>query len=510
MRKSRNINYNAAGKGSCLLLVLLAFLVVNPVGGFAYAEGSAPEDVPADELSDEGELGSGVVNYDNQIALATDASTINIAFAPSSGSASLTPTTSAGQSAQINVLATVSVQNSSGYSVYVKSDTQNLVGEKTGGLIPGVSGTATYDNLVTNTWGYYAGEGTAVPEDATYKAMSVTGNGDKVAENTSNKIYSDTKQVILSFAARVGDDKPADTYQNTVTMSVVSAPWVVAADFGIADMQEMTSTVCANAKDNDGDGVISGQLEDTRDGKYYWVSKLADGKCWMTQNLDLDLSTSVALTPLTSDVSSNWTPGFTTATVANGSTINTSNTGQNSWSLGDYRIANPNTSSDCGYPKNDVLQCTAQFMPYDTPITANGETDAHYILGNHYQWNAATAGTGGSITGGQASGSICPKGWRLPTSNTNGEFGKLVTALGGASSTNNVTQAPFYGVRAGRVYQDITNLFAYAGDNGRYWSSTPTSTSNAAYSLSFASTNNVNPSFDSTRRYGLSVRCVAR
>ena len=39
------------------------------------------------------------------------------------------------------------------------------------------------------------------------------------------------------------------------------------------------------------------QLQDSRDGKMYWVGKLPDNNCWMTQNLDLDLSTSKTLTP---------------------------------------------------------------------------------------------------------------------------------------------------------------------------------------------------------------------
>ena len=52
-------------------------------------------------------------------------------------------------------------------------------------------------------------------------------------------------------------------------------------------MQEMTSEVCASTATG-----VSAQLKDVRDNKYYWVTKLADGKCWMTQNLDLDLNAS--------------------------------------------------------------------------------------------------------------------------------------------------------------------------------------------------------------------------
>ncbi len=57
-------------------------------------------------------------------------------------------------------------------------------------------------------------------------------------------------------------------------------------------MQDMTPGGCAIS--NEGD---TKRLIDKRAGKYYWVAKLADGNCWMTQNLDLDLSTGTTLTP---------------------------------------------------------------------------------------------------------------------------------------------------------------------------------------------------------------------
>ena len=51
-----------------------------------------------------------------------------------------------------------------------------------------------------------------------------------------------------------------------------------------------------------------------------------------------------------------------------------------------------------------------------------------------YNWNTATAGTGSSVTtyGINASGSICPKGWKLPSGGVSGsDFEKLVNAYGG-------------------------------------------------------------------------------
>ena len=47
-------------------------------------------------------------------------------------------------------------------------------------------------------------------------------------------------------------------------------------------MQHMTPEICASAFVGE-----TKQLIDWRDGKTYWVAKLADGNCWMTQNLEL-------------------------------------------------------------------------------------------------------------------------------------------------------------------------------------------------------------------------------
>lgn len=494
--RSRNRNVNAMGKAGCLGLLVLGLALVNPMTSEAWAWDSAPGDDGPTGYGNVGTGGGGTVSR---------ASTVSIAFSPSTGEASVSPVTEAGVAARTMVLATVGVQNSGGYSVYLKSENQNLVGKKTGEMIAPITGGVAYANLATNTWGYAAAEGTTVADAATYKAVSTSGNGALVGENKASNIVSESKIFALSFAAKIGSDKPADTYENQVMLSVVSAPLQVAGFSGIQTMQEMTMSVCSAAEI--GDEV---QLRDTRDGKFYWVSKLVDGKCWMTQNLDLDLSTAKYLSPNDSDVTSNWTPGYTTATTADSSTILASNTGQRSWSLGNYRIINPNTPSDCGYPKNSAVDCPGQFTAYATPTFANGDVNAHYILGNHYQWNAATAGTGGSIISGTAASSICPKGWRLPTSNVGGEFETLVNALGGTSSTNNITKAPFYGVRGGYVRQGADDLFAYAGDGGYYWSSTPFSDGSNAYNLAFGDISNIDPSYRWARYFGFSVRCVAR
>lgn len=410
----------------------------------------------------------------------------------------MTPVTTAGVSARTMVLATVGVQNSGGYSVYLKSNSQNLVGKKTGGVIAPIVGAVAYENLATNTWGYAAAEGTTVADNATYKAVSTSGNGNLIGENTSSNITNESKTFALSFAAKIGNDKPADTYENQVILSVVSAPGQVALFGGIQTMQAMTTSVCDAAEVGD-----EAQLRDTRDGKMYWVSKLADGKCWMTQNLDLDLSTSKYLSPSDSDVSSNWTPGYNTATIADSSTFSTDSTSTRSWSLGNYRIIKPTGSSNCGSSKNDASQCPDQFTAYNTPTVANSDTNAHYILGNHYAWNAATAGTGGSVTSGQATGSICPKGWKLLDNSS--DVSALASASGVEWKADVMTAAPFYFVRGGSVGSGGggSGSFSSGGGTGNYW------TANASSSSS-ASASTIDWGLSTNRYFGFSVRCIAR
>ncbi len=501
MLKRQDIKLNSSGKVSCLLLLLLTFLLINPATTSVYAFDSTPDD-------------SGTGNTGSDSGSSTITSTVNISFTPESESASLTPISADGASARYSIKATVGVENSGGYTVYLGSNKSELTGRNSGATINGVNSSATYEELPLNTWGYNAIEGET--PGTTFSKVPTNNRGDVITSNNSTNIKENNKTFTLSFAAHIGNDKPADTYENEITLSVVSSPLEITNDFGITTMQEMTSTVCSNAKDLDEDGEISAQLEDVRDGKYYWVNKLADGKCWMTQNLDLDLSTGVALTPEDSDVSVSWTPGYTTATSTSSSTISTSNTSQRSWSLGDVRITSPTVSSDCGYPKNNALQCPSQFTAYGTPTSANGEIDAHYILGNHYAWNAATAGTGGTITSGQASGSICPKGWRLPESNSSaaGSFGSLLNAYSivndGTNAVAALTNEPLYFIRGGYVSQDTSNLFRNAGTSGVYWSSTPHSTSASAYRLRFSGVSSISPSDNYYRYVGYSVRCIGR
>ena len=472
-------------------------------------------------------------------------SSVSISFSPSSGSATLSPTAASGASGLVSVLASVGVSNSGGYSVYLGSNDTNLVGVKDrNSFIPGVSGVVSFDNLQDNTWGYTAVEGASIPDSATYKSVS-KGQGDIIFTNNNSRIRNERKTFALGFATKITNDIPADTYESQVILSVVSSPYQLTL-MDIDDMQEMTSSICENSPQ-----LATKQLRDIRDGKYYWVTKLADGNCWMTQNLDLDLNynlvgadakTGVLLIPETSDVKENWIPstakstveGYTdrslfepTATIADASTILPDSLGMRSWSLGDYRLVHPSEALLCPGQMNSLSQCVNDLndpnktviAPYTTPTVQNQDELAHYIVGNHYQWNAATAGSGGSITTGDTPSSICPKGWRLPITYTlsNSYYGLLnaypAINLDLANNTGDVARladAPLYFVRSGEVYPAETGLLTGPGAAGTYWSSTPSGDTQLALNLAYWATNALYPIAYLERDRSFSVRCLAR
>ncbi len=421
--------------------------------------------------------------------------------------------------------ATITVGNTDGYTVYVSGNT-NLTGRNNSShKIPSITSSKTLGSM-SNEWGYYGvlGDNEASFSPSTsFKAMTTSQQSVGTGGVTSSSV---TKKLTLFYGARVNNSAAEDFYGNTVTLSVVAQPRTVTTP--ITTMQAFDATACGKLNTHE-----TLQLTDTRDSKKYWVTKMLDGNCWMSQNLALDLSTSKTLTSSDTDVSS-WTSGrTTTSSVTTGSTTNTETY---SWNLGNYVIINPTATTACSNNNVGLSNCSGQFMAVGsrTPSTDpnfyknNGnktytatEYDAHYLAGNYYQWNAATAGTGGVITNANASSSICPKNWKLPNSNSTAKnsFAYLLqqygvsSSLSGTSSVNsntyNIAQSPLFFVRGGGIFFYDTNKFQVAGQSGYYWSSRANSSTGVAYYLSFYSSG-VDPSDSYYRYYGYSLRCLVQ
>lgn len=296
-------------------------------------------------------------------------------------------------------------------------------------------------------------------------------------------------------------------------------------------MQDMSPTICEWTT------VVPDHLQvmDLRDAKVYWISKLADGKCWMTQNLDLDLNSNITLTPEDTDIRENWKPMISTLNAweygrswvdDNYSNISDFwNDVATSVDVGDwYWIGNwmnngvstwySGTTNNVFYPgSQDVGSNPVKFQI--TPFQGNGE---HGHMGNYYNWPAAVAkNVLAGYSGGSFDTSICPAHWRLPTSegqyqnydnDGNGDFAKLLRAYGGDASNDKIwTAEPLYFVRGGEAGYSSDNP-TETGYRGYYWTGSKTS-GHSSYYLYFGDSS-IYPSSTSDWRFTMNIRCVAR
>lgn len=399
----------------------------------------------------------------------------------------------------------VSTNNESGYTLSAtvgssENESKNLVNINTTDKFAMVSG--ENQALGDSTWGYSLGGASAT----TFSTLPLYTETAKVLRESSAPAADDVPFVI---GARAKSGMSAGGYTNVINFVAVTnaAPMTLAKSYAAAGkemdggyykMQDMSSAICAAAA-LDETGL---SVKDTRDGKIYWIAKLADGNCWMTQNLDFNISTT-NVKAADSDVTADWTTSSTykpVATLTDASQYsNSSDTSTASWDAGNWYYDGA-TNLDCDSKKTTYEGCTG--------FSSTG--DAHRHVGNMYSWNAATAGTGGTIISGQASGSICPKGWRLPTGGSSGEFKALQSAGSLGSTVQNWLNAPYYFTRTGVLWHNSNGLFG-AGHYGNYWSSTPYSNSSYAYYLYLLAASAADPAnSNSNRTRGMSVRCVAK
>lgn len=489
-----------AGTVSCCALVLVFGLMLFP--SLPQATYAAPE-APT-------------------VSSTIDAS-VSISLPASIDFASVTPTPS-GATTTATASLTVATTDSAGYSLYLySSDGDSSLRPKISSLanissINAIAGDVglTLSNLEPNTGGYNLG--TTDPNNTTTYTAVPTNSSTPIQTKDTSSTNSANDTYTLSFGAKLDTLIPSGAYSNTLTISVVAEPKAIPLS-GLTYMQEMTPKNCAASSLNE-----SKRLIDSRDGKYYWVAKLADGNCWMTQNLDYDLNTNIALTPNDSDVSSNWTPPRSTSTsIFDNSTFNETY----SYDPGMYVKTNPTSYTRCsGATALANASCSSagwEDVSGMTPMTdertdgtvISGSTyDAHYLVGNYYQWNAAGAGTYSSTD----RGSICPKGWELPTfvryAGTNDRsFYYLLQQYNlhdedsyNSDSASAIVSSPLYLVPSGSVYSgELSN----AGSQGAYWMNDTASTNGYTYGMSFAATY-IDTGWSSTNWFGYPVRCIAR
>lgn len=321
-------------------------------------------------------------------------------------------------------------------------------------------------------------------------------------------------------------------------------------NFGIEYMQEMTTTICDTAKPGTADRLI-----DSRDGKVYWVEKMKDGKCWMTQNLAYDITAeniaNNAINSNNTDLrysstakyqeidgvyywnSASAYPPTPTHMLTSGQAITKAANSRSttySWNFGEFVNITPLSTTKCGAITN-LAYCSASFKKVDAsykPTLSYASTkqtysstsktyDAHFLVGNYYQFNTITAGSAEGRTSAHVTSSLCPKGWQLPMNNnaTARSWASLLEAEGfnGVLVTTtinnkqyNVSGNPIYAIRLGAVLPGSASIND-AQNRGYIWTSYAATAGQAAFLRLYE--DKFYPAYNNYRYYGLPARCVA-
>ena len=304
-----------------------------------------------------------------------------------------------------------------------------------------------------------------IPGDTyTIKPTHATGYGTNTITKTSGAGTLSGKQFTVGAGA--------------ATINVTSKP--------LSPMQNWTG--CSSLAQGDTEEVY-----DTRDNEVYLIGKLADDKCWMLDNLRLDLGNSTVL--------SNTTESNTNASTT---TLNYLKNGGGSTSdrYPTAKINNVAWTSD----SQDYYSIPMTISTYkDQTTTSYGEGSGK--IGVYYNYCAASAGNycfGNGTSEGSPSGNatedICPKGWRMPTGGSSGEYQALYTAYSSdVTSFLNALSTPLSGYFS-------SGSAGGQGTYGFFWSSTYSNAFNMY--LLYVNSSNVYPSSNGDRHYGDSVRCL--
>ena len=234
-------------------------------------------------------------------------------------------------------------------------------------------------------------------------------------------------------------------------------------------------------------------LVDVRDNRPYYVAKLADGNCWMTENLDLFIDKNRVYTPEDTDVKKEWSPSESTH-----------NANDYEWNV-DYAIGSKGLTQPQSYdPGNKCWKgLDSSGSSFSSEIVDCTQHDSsHYHLGNYYNYSAGVAQNDtGDLDQDEESydTSICPAGWKLPGLDGYESLYQNTDFKSGLSG--NAHKAPYYSFKHGWYQRTIravgTNACRIVG---------PVSSSSQAYqaceSMPIRGT--------WVRLDGLAMRCVVR
>ena len=449
---------------------------------------------------------------DMPVTINVDSTGQSISLSSNTVSLNMNPGTVALQTGAVTV--TVGSGNESGYRLQVSATDGTdlkMQGENaTDDVIPTLPTLAegyTDSTFQANYWGWRVGN------SGNYFAFpDTTSSPLEIASSTSKTNGAET---VFTFAAKADYHTVPGTYATTLNFQVT--PYIVVPTIGMDDLEYMQDIATYSSSDiaaivNNTPSGETFSLKDSRDETSYTIAKLADGKVWMTSNLNLTGGTKLDSTG--SNVPSGYTQSNPYYTLPTSTAISSGTS-----------VPNDQFSSDSG---------EYVFNTGNNTTTCNSSTPCN----SYYSWLVATAGgkdaNGSAVTGNgnDTAYSICPKGWKLPTSGNRddssatsttgykkGDFYKMLVAYGmngdgyyansgttptGSTIYSAISATPTPNFLLAGLYS--SGSFNNGGPNGYYWSASSYSDTNA-YSLSFNSGYAGSANYY-VRRNGFSVRCL--
>ncbi|MBR3157316.1 hypothetical protein IKF20_02740 [Candidatus Saccharibacteria bacterium] len=338
---------------------------------------------------------------------------------------------------------------------------------------------ATYPITLTNGYGSYSN----VPDTYTKVAQRTSG--------TDTGTSATGAELTTTYAAFISSAQVADTYVGKVKYTMVH-PYDAEAPEPTYDMQNLSIDKCPAASPIN--------VVDVRDGEVYKAQRLADGKCWLLDNLRLD-PTAVSLTDLQGNTNaSNQT--LTYFKNGGGASPYPANGVNTTWA----------SSSDNKYDEPKVVTTYK-----DTTTTSYGAGSGK--IGVYYNNCAASAGSrcseGYSST---ADEDICPAGWRMPTGGFSGEYAALCKAYNsGIDCAYSYNYTSMDATSTSSLQYNLSTPLSgsfYSGSakeqdiQGSFWSSSPEA-ANYRHNLDVKD-DGLRPSYNKPSQWGVSVRCVLK
>ena len=408
-----------------------------------------------------------------------------------------------GNYADSNIV-TVGVSTNAGYGYYLSATTNsNTLTNTTNNSyvfnnLSTTAGTAsTLANITPGYWGYsYSTDngstwksGSSGNTATGYAGLPLDNNdsGSTGVKLLSTDSYASSGSIKFKIGAKATNTQVVGTYTGTVNFYAVTNPEP------LSTMQEFAagtaSTTCSAMAV--GDTIL---LSDSRDNTVYTIGKLADEKCWMLDNLALDLVANIDNLNENNTNASNTTLGYLSGATTRDPSID---------SGGQYATAGvANWTSSHSYSAPLVNMSYKDIVPDNAPTNGQGNNK----VGGYYNYCAASAGsycygdgTSYGVSTGNATEDICPIGWRMPTGNFGEYYNLYVVGYNTYADYRNAPSLPL----SGAVYTGSAND---QGNTGVFWTSTRGNDSEMYYLRLDTETVSFNRNYIRSRGYCL--RCI--